>query len=542
MPFSRPSSLYGLLQAAAHRYAREPALEISGDSFTYRELHSMAANIAGPLVATAGRRPTVLALCAARSLPAYAGYLAAVRLGWTVVPLNPAFPAERNAAAAAAAGARVVLADASGAGQAAVVADRAGARPLVLDDSCAGLPPTDPDTLPAARTGPDDIAYVIFTSGTTGRPKGVPIRHRHLLPFLRHCVRAYAIGPGSRLSHTYDLTFDPSVFDLFSTWSAGGTLVVPDRNAALRPSVYVNEHRLTHWFSVPSVVSVAERLGDLAEGSMPGLRWTLFGGDRLTRRQLERWSAAAPGSVIDNTYGPTEVTVFCTALRLAAGQRCMDTSNGTVPIGTPLPHLEHVVVDPAGRPADQGELCLRGPQRFDGYLDPTDNTGRFGLGSAAGGLRPAPAGPPPPDAWYRTGDLVVREQGQLVHLGRLDHQVKIRGYRIETGEIESALRSDPAVTDACVVAVGPPGAGELHAAYVGPPGRGPALSARLRGLLPPYMLPRRIVHRDALPLTANGKIDRTRLAEELRAQPVPATTGPAPRRHDPAPAGETAGR
>jgi amino acid adenylation domain-containing protein len=513
-PSSRSSALSELFSATARRNPEETALEIFGNSHSYRALFGMAETIASLLAKSVGEHPATLALCAARSLPAYAGYLAAIRLGWTVVPLNPMFPAERNAAVAHAAGAHVVLADESGAAQTDTVAARSHATALILDDECTelrrgGLAP------PPARTGWNDVAYVIFTSGTTGRPKGVPVRHRNLIPFLRHCVDAYAIGPGSRLSHTYDLTFDPSVFDMFATWCGGGTLVVPERGAVLRPSVYVNEHRLTHWFSVPSVISVADRLGDLAEGSMPGLRWTLFGGDRLTRRQWDRWRAAAPDSIIDNTYGPTEATVFCTAFRRAAGQDCPDTSNSTVPIGNTLPHLEHLVVDEGGRPAEQGELCLRGSQRFAGYLDPDDNTCRFALGTPESGLRPAPAGIPPAEAWYRTGDLVAREDGELVHLGRLDQQVKIRGYRIEVGEIESALRSDPSVTDACVIALGPPEARELHAVYVGPQGLAAPLLARLRHLLPPYMLPRRIDHRDALPLTANGKLDRARLTLEL---------------------------
>ncbi|MFE3851081.1 AMP-binding protein [Streptomyces griseorubiginosus] len=531
---SAPSpALSELLSATVRRNPEETALEISGISHSYRALFRMAETIASLLVKSVGEHPATLALCAARSLPAYAGYLAAVRLGWTVVPLNPMFPAERNAAVAKAARAHVVLADESGAGQMDTVAARIPAATLVLDDNGTdlrggGLP------APPAPGGSDDVAYVIFTSGTTGRPKGVPIRHRNLVPFLRHCVDAYEIGPGSRLSHTYDLTFDPSVFDMLATWCGGGTLVVPERGAVLRPAAYVNRHRLTHWFSVPSVISVAERLGDLAEGSMPGLRWTLFGGDRLTRRQWDRWRAAAPHSVIDNTYGPTEVTVFCTAFRRAAGQDCPDTSNGTVPIGDTLPHLEHLVVGQDGRPAEQGELCLRGSQRFAGYLDPADNTGRFAVGTAESRLRPAPAGAPPPEAWYRTGDLVAREEGGLVHLGRLDQQVKVRGYRIEVGEIESALRSDPSVTDACVIALGPPEARELHAVYLGPQGLAGPLLARLRRLLPPYMLPRRIVHRDALPLTANGKLDRARLTRELERPAARARaevpTAPTPQR------------
>jgi amino acid adenylation domain-containing protein len=370
-----------------------------------------------------------------------------------------------------------------------------------------------PRTRPASSCPlrPDDVAYILFTSGSTGEPKGLPIRHRHLDAYLAHCVARYEVAPGSRLSQTFDLTFDPSVFDMFVAWSGGATLVVPQGDEILLPARFVVDRRITHWFSVPSVVSIARRLRALTPGSMPGLRWSLFAGERLTLGQAAAWAAAAPGSTVENLYGPTESTITCTEYRLPRSiDRWPRTSNGTVPIGRPLPHLEAVVLTEAGARGDEGELCVRGSQRFDGYLDPSHDHGHFvrydGRAATIAGERPV-AGD-----WYRTGDRVRWEDGQLVHLGRLDDQVKIRGHRVELGEVEAVLREHPGVHDAVVVAETDDRDTRLHALYTGDAGLEGPLATLVRDRLPAYMAPRGFRHVQSFPTNANGKLDRTELA------------------------------
>jgi non-ribosomal peptide synthetase component F len=327
----------------------------------------------------------------------------------------------------------------------------------------------------------------------------------------------YEIGPGSRLSGTFDLTFDGSVHDLFVTWAAGGTLVVPMRSQLLSPVKTINSLRLTHWFSVPSLISFASRLGTLAPGSMPTLRWSVFGGEPLTLAAAREWQAAAPGSALEVLYGPTELTISCTAYRLPADPaQWPDTPNGTAPIGSCYPTLDFLLLDEDGRQADSGELCVRGPQRFPGYVDAANNAGRF--------LDPDPQAAQEPEAkgaltdqhWYRTGDRVALRDGRLVHLGRTDQQVKIRGHRIELGEIEAMLREQTGVRDAIVLAVpAADGEPELRAAVSGTGCVSERLYSALGSRLPPYMLPRRISVLDQLPLNPNGKIDRRALLTEL---------------------------
>ncbi|GDY88173.1 hypothetical protein SAVCW2_73720 [Streptomyces avermitilis] len=367
--------------------------------------------------------------------------------------------------------------------------------------------------LPDARTGPDDIAYIIFTSGSTGAPKGVPILHRNICAYLGQVAPRYDIEPGSRLSQSFELTFDGSVHDLFVAWAGGGTLVVPMRSQLLSPVKTINSLRLTHWFSVPSLISFASRLGTLEPGSLPTLRWSIFGGEPLTLAAAREWRAAAPDSRLEVLYGPTELTISCTAYRfpddLADWPK---TPNGTAPIGTCYPFLDLLLLDADDRPSDSGELYVRGPLRFPGYLDPANNAGRF-LTSAQ---HPATEEPLTDRHWYRTGDRVAMRDGHLVHLGRTDHQVKIRGHRIELGEIEAMLRQQPGVRDAIVLAVpASDGEPELEAAVSGTGCVPDRLYSALGDRLPPYMLPRRIAVLDQLPLNPNGKIDRRALLAEL---------------------------
>ncbi|MET8944522.1 amino acid adenylation domain-containing protein [Streptomyces sp. NPDC004542] len=494
---------------------RRTALEVAGEHLTYAELDATAHRLAGELVAGHGGVPSRVGLLAARSTAAYAGYLAVQRLGATVVPLNPSFPPARNATIARDARLDLVIAeeDAPGHADLPVPVVRLSAQRM------AALRTGAVPELPASTAGPDDLAYILFTSGSTGRPKGVPIAHRNVSAYLGHVIPRYELGPGARVSQTFDLTFDPSVYDMFAAWGSGATLVVPGRKDLLSPVRFVNRMRITHWNSVPSVASIALRLRALKPGSMPTLRWSLFCGEALMLTHAEAWRAAAPASTLENIYGPTEMTVTWTEFRLPArGEDWPRPANGTVPIGTPYPGQEHLVVGEDGRPAPDGELCVRGSQRFPGYLDPADNIGRF---LSFDGDRAVPydgARPLTAAHWYRTGDRVTTLDGELVHLGRLDHQLKIRGYRVELGEIESALLAQTGVVEAVVAAVhGPDGEVELAAVYTGSTRDTEGLLARLRERLPAYMVPSSLTALDALPLNANGKVDRGALTALLPA-------------------------
>jgi amino acid adenylation domain-containing protein len=465
--FAPDGTLHTWFREAVARHPDAVALEVSGESLSYSDLADRADRLAARIVASTGSVPQAIGLMASRSVTTYAGYLAALALSATVVPLNPVFPEARNRAMCAAAGVSTVIVDHA-------------------------------DDLPEPWQGQyrgtaEDVAYTLFTSGSTGIPKGVPIRHRNVGPYLRHCVRRYQVGVGSRLSQAFQLTFDPSVFDMFVAWTSGATLVVPQADEVLTPVRFITTQRITHWFSAPSVISVSRRLRALTPGSMPELRWSLFAGEQLTLEQARCWQAAAPNSVLENLYGPTELTITCAGYRLPTDPATWPvTSNSTVPIGQIYPHL-------AGMITDDGELCVRGSQRFGGYLNPADDEGRF------------------LDDWYRTGDRVRWENGELVHLGRLDDQVKIHGYRIELAEVESVLRTCPSVEEAIVLAVpGPAGELELHAVYTGTAVPDQELITAVQCKLPEYMAPQSFRFVTELPLNPSGKVDRHLLAAAIQ--------------------------
>ncbi|MGH8793285.1 MAG: amino acid adenylation domain-containing protein [Stackebrandtia sp.] len=493
---SDPEDAYAWFNRSADAFCDCHALEVGDERLTYGELRDLAERLASRLIAACeGVRPRRVGLLASRSATAYAGYLAVLRAGAAVVPLHPEHPAPRIRGIVEAAQIDLVLADSAHAG------GDLGVPELVADaDDADGEPPAYPEA------GPDDVAYVILTSGSTGAPKAVPITHRNISSYLGQVASRYEIGPGSRVSGNFDLTFDGSVHDLFVTWAQGGTLVAPQRNQLLSPVKTVNNLKLTHWFSVPSLISFAARLDTLKPGSMPTLKWSLFGGEAVPLEAARRWRAAASNSRVEVLYGPTELTIACTAYRMPADPADWpETPNGTTPIGTCLPTLEFQLLDDDGVPADSGELCVRGPQRFPGYLDPANNEGNF-----------VPAGSDAEEAWYRTGDRVAWQDGNLIYLGRSDHQVKIHGHRIEPGEIEAVLRQLPGVRDATVLAV--PAADdepELTAAVSGGACVPEQLYSTLSQRLPAYMVPRRITVLDQLPLNPNGKIDRRALLSQL---------------------------
>ncbi|ACZ86435.1 AMP-binding protein [Streptosporangium roseum] len=512
-------TLYEWFARSAGRHPDAVALEVGGRSLTYRRLDELAGRLARRLTDARGARPEVVGLLASRSVVAYGGYLAALRLGAAVVPLSPSFPAARNLLMCAGAGVDLVVLDEEGGVQFEEVGAGGAGCAVRLTGEVADLPGDGLDPCPAIS---DEVAYVLFTSGSTGVPKGVPIPHRNLDGYLARHIAWYEAGPGSRFSQTFDLTFDPSVFDMFVAWGSGSALVVPSRHDLLAPAEYVSRNGITHWFSVPSIVSMARRLDALPPGSMPSLRWSLFAGEQLTLGHAGAWADAAPNSVIENLYGPTELTVTCTRYRLPADRGDWpETANGTVPIGTVHDHLDSIILDGDGRPADDGELCVGGVQRFPGYLDPRQNAGRFVALNDGRGVVYDGAEPLTGRHWYRTGDRVAGEGGHLVHLGRVDDQVKVRGYRIEPGEIEAALRRHADVLDVAVVPV-TAGDGEvdLLAAYTGGPVPGGELAALVRRILPAHMTPSAFVNLRDLPLNPNGKTDRKRLADLLSRAPA----------------------
>jgi amino acid adenylation domain-containing protein len=503
-------TLIDVFEAGARAQPDAIALVAGSDRYTYRQLRERAQRLADRLDAAGnGARPCRVGVLAGPGATTYVGVLATLYAGAAAVPLNVTFPWQRTVVMATAAETTVLVTDPHTA--AGSLGAWPGAAPaVIIDDGTAAGRPGGAAPPAAAQ----DSAYVMFTSGSTGRPKGMVATHANLRAFLEAARGRYDLGPRDVVAQTTEPTFDVFLALAFLAWGAGARLVAAPARTWHRLPAFVAAHRVSLCFTVPSTIRLVGRFGGLAPGSMPTLRYSLFCGEPLTRRDAEAWARATPGGALENLYGPTEATVTCTAYRWRPGDLTGADVSDLVPVGRLHPGMAYLLVDAAGQVrTDEGELWLAGPQTVAGYLDPGDDEGRF---QSRDGVR-----------WYRTGDRVrVLPGGDLMYCGRLDHQVKVRGYRIELGEVEQALRDRPGVDACAVVAVERDGLAELVAFYCGTPRPGAALLGELAERLPPYMVPASLTHRPHLPLNPNGKIDRLALIGAAQDAATRTTPGP----------------
>ncbi|KPI28839.1 Phenylalanine racemase (ATP-hydrolyzing) [Actinobacteria bacterium OV450] len=464
-----------------------PALRIGSETHTYRELHEQALAWAGSLGSA-----RVVGVLAGKSATAYAGILGGLYAGATVVPLHPDFPAVRTRRMLELSGAAALIVDDQGRAALGEGLDVPGI-PLVAPDPDRALD----EPRPVEAT---DTAYMLFTSGSTGRPKGVPISHGSTHHYFELLDARYGFTPDDVFTQTFDLNFDCGMFDLFCAWGAGGVVDVVPPSAYLDMPAHLERRGITVWFSTPSAIGLIRRMGGLAPGALPTLRWSFFAGEALRVQDAADWQAAAPASTLENIYGPTELTVTITAYRWDPQTSPGQAVNGLVPIGAVHAGHDHVLLDEDGaETAVEGELLITGPQMATGYLDPQDDGGRFVERDGR--------------VWYRTGDRVRRlPGGDLIYLGRLDSQVQVQGWRVELAEVDHALRACAGVEDVVTVARPVDGSTELVVFYTGEVRPAAELARSLREVLPHGMLPRRFEHVPEFPLNSNRKVDRPVLA------------------------------
>ena len=509
------------------RLAREcpqiPALEFAGSELSYGQLALHGAQLASALVQVETDDPQFTAVLAERSVSAHAGFLATQMAGHTFVPLNPAFPARALALMQQISGARTFVVGREGIDVLSELIEMCpDIRSVILLENVdvpdglrafltrGGHVTTRPDleTDAVARFPVSPIhgrpAYLMFTSGSSGTPKAVTISRGAATTWLESMRARYDLGPGDRVSHLTTLDFDCALLELLLPLSSGACVCVPDRSERFNLGNYIAGRRLTVWVSSPSTAVLMQRLGVLTERRFPHLRFTIFGSEGLPVDLAMAWLRAAPSCVIDNVYGPTELTVCCTAYRIDPTTVSALAENGLVPIGQPLPGMHALVVDDDLRPVspgEVGELLMTGPQLADGYWSDPELTQQAFV-------------TPPFESrtFYRTRDRVRRpiDGNPLTFLGRLDDQFKINGIRVEPGEIEASLRR--ATASAAAVAVGwPAGASSASGviAFVEAADLDEAaVIEKLRAELPRHMVPRRVIGVSSLPRTERGKLER----------------------------------
>ncbi|MEW1718017.1 Pls/PosA family non-ribosomal peptide synthetase [Streptomyces sp. NPDC093109] len=506
--------LHLVFETACDRASAATALECGPHTLTYAELDARANRLAHLLRGLGIGRGCRVALLVPRSVEMYVSLLGVGKAGAAFVPIDPASPPDRIAWIAGDADVDLVL-TVSGLADA---VDGLAHRVVALD-ACAPELAAVPDTRPP-RTPPgnrdgrpdrddDPLAYIMYTSGSSGRPKGVEIAQSSICNFLDVVPRVYDVRPRDRVYQGMTISFDFSVEEIWPTWSVGATLVAgPDGSGRLGTELgtFLEDRAVTVLYCVPTLLETIPQ-------DLPRVRSIVVGGEACPAQLVERWSR--PGRRMLNTYGPTEATVTATWTELLPGR--------AVTIGTPLPTYSVVLLDEEHRPVPDGsvgEICVGGPGVARGYVGrPELTSDRF--------IRHPLA--PPGSRLYRTGDLGrLTAAGEIEFLGRADSEVKIRGYRVDLGEIDSMLLEDPGVAEA-VTALAPathPGGsaggglagGGLAAYVVRVPDRAEpddALAARLherlRRGLPAYMVPSTLDVLTALPTMASGKVDRARL-------------------------------
>ncbi|WP_328552724.1 non-ribosomal peptide synthetase [Streptomyces sp. NBC_00358] len=506
----------GLAELFAAQVARTPdAVAVASEerSFTYAELDAESDRFAQRIIGLGVGPESVVALMMERSADLLVAMLAVVKAGGAYAPLNPADPDTRHTQILDELDAPVLITDRALADHPLVT--RAQARDLVVEAKDLDGRPA---TRPTAPTHPDQWLYVMFTSGSTGVPKGVAVTHRNVADLARQ--RMYAGGGHQRVLFHSPHTFDASTYEIWVPWLTGGTVVVAPRGHLETGTLseLIAGHSITSLWLTAGLFRV---MAEEAPEAFAGLREVWAGGDVVPPEAVRRIHEHCPDTTVVNGYGPTETTTFAATHRI---RRPFDHP-GTVPIGEALDNHRLYVLDPALRlvPAGApGELYIAGAGLARGYVGrPSLTAERFVAD---------PYADEPGTRMYRTGDLVRwNHEGSLEYLGRADQQIKLRGFRIELGEIETALTGHGSVVQATVIVrEDRPGDKRLVAYLVAAEG-GVDLNDLRRhatSALPEYMVPSAFVLLDALPLTANGKIDR-------RALPTPQVThdvtGRAPR-------------
>ena len=513
VPFDRDRRVHDLIAEQARRTPDAAAVVRGQEILSYRELDAWGERLAGVLSAHGVGPEVRVGLMLDRSTEMAAALLGTLKAGGAYVPLDPAYPADRLRFLVEDSGAALLLTR-----RHLLAKIPATSVPVIcVDDDFAIRRHDDPSEADAQSP-----VYVMYTSGSTGVPKGVVVAHRSLVNHNLACSRLFGLTPEDRVLQFGSISFDLAAEEIFPAWISGAAVV-------LRDDEHLDPRRFTRKLAADRITVVDlptafwhAWVRELAAGGEPlpsTLRLVVVGGEEASAAALATWRAIAGDRVRwINTYGPTEATIIATAAEPG------DADGGRVPIGRPIANVRAYVLDahlspvPIGCP---GELYLGGEGLARGYH------GRPGL--TAERFVPDPFGPGPGGRLYKTGDLARwRPDGQVEFLGRGDDQVKIRGQRIELGEVEAALLACPGVAQASVVlrldARGEPA---LSAFVVGPDGVPASVEAIRRSLksrLPRHLIPASIVPLDALPLTVAGKLDRRALAatgREIPDMPVP---------------------
>ncbi|QEU77651.1 non-ribosomal peptide synthetase [Streptomyces subrutilus] len=523
------TTVHGAFAAQVRRTPDATALRHEGGRTGYAELDARAEALAHRLVAEGAGPEAVVAVAVPRSAAEAVALLGVLKAGAVCLPVDPALPGDRVRHMLADSGARLLVTTGP-ARESLPAAD--GVRTVLLEDDGTVLGASVRGLHALPEADPDAAAYLMYTSGSTGLPKGVVVTHRALAGQLAWTAHRFGFGPDDRVLHQYAAGFDPSLQELFVPLLTGASVVIARPDGHRDPAYLtglIRAERVTTLDLVPSLYTALLAEDEVPEGAdgpwWARLRRAFSGGEALTVPLARRWRERT-GVPLFNVYGPTEAVIQVTGWEAVPEPPAGAGAAGTVPIGRPVWNTRLHVLDRYLRPVaagEPGELYVAGAQLARGYHARRALTAERFVADPFGG---------PGERMYRTGDLVqFNADGVLTYLGRTDHQVKIRGNRVELGEVEARLRSESAVGEAVVVARADERGVTRLVAYLVPADAAAGLDAEavrasLTASLPAPLVPSHFVSLDALPLTAAGKTDLAALpAPEARRAARPAGAG-----------------
>ncbi len=526
MPYLLPH----FLTDSAKRFPDREAARFDGKSLTYAELDARTNQIARALQNAGVRRGDRVGFYVHKSLASILSVFGIMKAGAVYVPLDPKSPANRMAYITRNCGIKVLLTSANKAKGVAQLFDEdtpvetillldehkpeewsLPANPRVISWGDAISLESDPVPNLAIES---DLAYILYTSGSTGEPKGVMISHRTIFTFVNWCVDTFSMTENDRVTSHAPLHFDLSTFDIYATIKAGGTVVLVPETLSIFPyklAQFLSAERITMTYMVPSIFALMLNYGKLEEHDFSTLRYILFAGEVFPIKYLRQLTELIPHPAYYNLYGPTETNV-CTYYKVQPKDLLPDETR-PVPIGIACENMEVFVVDAAGKlltePGIEGELWARGSCVAQGYWGDAVKTGaRFVIN---------PYNSQYQEFAFNTGDVVTLDEDGVNwrFIGRRDHMIKSRGYRIELGEIETALYTHPAIKEAVVIAIPDPIVTNRLKAFVvlqeGAELTEPAVKGHCNKTIPSYMIPESVAFMDELPKTSTGKIDRPAL-------------------------------
>lgn len=518
--------LHSALTFNAQRTPAKIAVVDGDRRVTYAELDRLTNKLAGLLVDSGVSKGDRVGIFAPKSLEAVTAAYGIMKAGAVYVPLDPEAPIERVSYIVDNAGINVLLTVMGKAPALAEVAEKAGSLDSVVfldpdlgkaDADLGGLKLFDrtdiddrPDDSTPVRSIDLDLALMLYTSGSTGAPKGVMLSHLNVMTFVRWAVDEFAVTADDRLSQFAPLHFDLSTFDIYGAALAGATVYLAPRTTSMFPMEirrFIERNEISVVYAVPSSLIMLTERAKLEKEDLPTLRTILFAGEVFPTKYLSRLMHKLPHVEFANLFGPTETNV-CTYFRVPDPPA---EDSPPISIGKAIANVETFVVKKDGSlaiPGETGELLVRGTSVMEGYWADPERTAKSRIvNTFSDGLS---------DPVYRTGDLVVEEpDGNYTFLGRKDNQIKSRGYRIELGDIESAMYAHHEVVECAAVAVPDEAITNRIMGYVVVTGDLSAgdLTAFVAERIPKYMVPDTLEVMGVLPKTSTGKIDRQALME-----------------------------